>query len=805
MNQKIKTLLKSFFILTLVALSAHAFAIWTPPTALPTGGNTEPPINVGLAGQIKTGNIVAGGFGTSGLGIFGAGLINDFLQVGGHLTAGTFQVTSGTPAIGKVLTSDASGNATWQPLPPAGVPSNGSDLANGTSIGQTLRWDSTIPNSWQPSDVLKNTGAGIEITSSSNTAPFQLIKTGGGPSIDFRIFPDGQGSYSGKLGYVTQTPNTLRTLILQNLFPGEGIDIIPGTNASVGINVQSPYSPYNANNVKLDINGSIRINDGNQVSGRVLTSDSNGVGTWQTSSTGLFIENIPNNAYYQATSTRKLGLGTPSPATKLDIVDGTARLQLLQGTNTSGYTAGIGVNNDGVNFSNSSQWRGFNFKNPNGTLLTIKENGTVGIGTSTPNSLYKLEVNGPTGINGPLGVSGDAILAATPGSKVGIGVSSSSTPPSLSATLDVDGSVRFRSAGTPAAGKILTSDASGNATWQPVATGPSGPWTKTGTNIFNTVLTDNVGVGIASPSTKLHVAGDILATGKVNLLDTNHYIRAVSGQGVSIGTYQAGEPLFIQQISGYVGIGDSSPEATLDVGGRVRTKEFKLFTNPGVGKVLTSDADGEGTWQTITGTIAPGTISNATMRWNGSSWVENGGLKADGAGTVTVQDGRLNVMNPTIFPTIITGNVTLGGASNNIVSVGQASTITTQPGSQVLNVGGTVKIRGGNPGNGKVLTSNADGDATWQDSSASNSTTKVRSGVQSATQTEVMCPSTHPNLLGGGGTCSSTFQSTPPVSMTINRPKLGSGGGSVLNGWEVRCTTSSGNDNKVEAFAICSK
>lgn len=59
--------------------------------------------------------------------------------------------------------------------------------------------------------------------------------------------------------------------------------------------------------------------------------------------------------------------------------------------------------------------------------------------------------------------------------------------------------------GNQGAGKVLTSDANGVATWQPAAGGGSSQWATSGNDISYT--TGNVGVGIATPDAKLHVAG----------------------------------------------------------------------------------------------------------------------------------------------------------------------------------------------------------------------------------------------------------------------------------------------------------
>lgn len=118
--------------------------------------------------------------------------------------------------------------------------------------------------------------------------------------------------------------------------------------------------------------------------------------------------------------------------------------------------------------------------------------------------------------------------------------------------------------GTQGAGKVLTSDANGVASWQP-AGGGSSQWTTSGNDISYT--TGNVAIGTATADAKLHVAGSVKVVdgtegaGKVLTSDANGLASwqpaATSSQWTTTGTtiyYGSGKVLIGDpNLSGFKG------------------------------------------------------------------------------------------------------------------------------------------------------------------------------------------------------------------------------------------------------------
>ena len=78
-------------------------------------------------------------------------------------------------------------------------------------------------------------------------------------------------------------------------------------------------------------------------------------------------------------------------------------------------------------------------------------------------------------------------------------------------TLHVEGSIRMVD-GNEAAGKILISDANGTATWVNASSIDDGDWVVSGNDIYSEV-SGNVGIGTSTPGATLEIAGHIWQTG----------------------------------------------------------------------------------------------------------------------------------------------------------------------------------------------------------------------------------------------------------------------------------------------------
>jgi|GEM_PF-2816425 len=344
-----------------------------------------------------------------------------------------------------------------------------------------------------------------------------------------------------------------------------------------------------------------------------------------------------------------------------------------------------------------------------------------------------------------------------------------------------------------------------------------GPWTLNQANTF-AVMGGKMGIGTTTPTARLTVGGNVKVKGeafaqsgqsaKVILGDDHHSIRAEYGKGLYFDTFGVGvvDPFVIREGTGYVGVGTTDPTARLDVNGTFR---LRSATPPTAGQALVATAAVDGTveWGSAGDTLPNGTITDATLRWNGTNWVENGGLLAR-------QNGQVQIgVNSSTATFKVGGNININaGIGTNVISGGATAIM----GALFLPTIESDTL-GSNGLDGKVLTSDVNGQAKWQNipntpTPPTTSFMNVHAVTSVGVNAHVQCPSSHPRVVGGGGRClpeGSTSMSGPlsgsSRSLVFSEPTdlNNTQAGSLNNytrGWVIRCGSGGGTQR---VWAIC--
>ncbi|MBL7943810.1 MAG: hypothetical protein JNM00_13640, partial [Flavobacteriales bacterium] len=177
------------------------------------------------------------------------------------------------------------------------------------------------------------------------------------------------------------------------------LTVAPSSNVGIGTTIPE---------AKLDIAGNLKITDGTQGDGKVLTSDANGFASWQTFSGASQWSTSGNNIFNN--NSGYVGIGTSTPADRLSVV-GSGNEAISVRSSVGNYTVRGGIKFGTTNPSYQDQWAGIlswseggpdqaslSFYTSYGTRqerMFIAETGEIGIGTNNP--LYKLHVVGPEG------------------------------------------------------------------------------------------------------------------------------------------------------------------------------------------------------------------------------------------------------------------------------------------------------------------------------------------------------------------------------------------------------------------------
>jgi Chaperone of endosialidase len=161
-------------------------------------------------------------------------------------------------------------------------------------------------------------------------------------------------------------------------------------NSHVGIGTTTP-------DTKLHVAGNIKMVDGLQGPGKVLTSDGNGVGSWQTlpiaAASGW---TVAGNNVYKTNNAGNIGIGTATPGFPLNFANTLGDKIALYGNSGNHYGLGIqggllqihteAINSDiAFGYGNSASFT---------ETMRVKGNGNVQVKSSTQESMW---INGPTG------------------------------------------------------------------------------------------------------------------------------------------------------------------------------------------------------------------------------------------------------------------------------------------------------------------------------------------------------------------------------------------------------------------------
>jgi hypothetical protein len=282
--------------------------------------------------------------------------------------------------------------------------------------------------------------------------------------------------------------------------------------------------------------------------------------------------------------------------------------------------------------------------------------------------------------------------------------------------------------GSPATGKVLTSDANGEGTWATL------PVTNLESNVTGVLPIANGGTGSSNQNFVDLTSAQTIAGAKT-----------FSGNTVVSGTSTFTVGTGATALGGTLGVtGATTLSSTLSAGASTLSSA-----------TITNNATVGGTFGVTGATTLSNTLSVTGNTTIGGTTTLNGNTSVSGSNTLTVGTGA----------STLGGTLAVTGATNlssTLVVTGDVAVntdkfkITASSGN--TEIAGTLKIAGGSPGSGKVLVSDANGLASWSANS--------NGGVSLISATATMAATDTYNLIVfSGSTAGQTI--TLPSAITV--------------------------------------
>ncbi|HNW90132.1 MAG TPA: hypothetical protein PKN48_10750 [Bacteroidales bacterium] len=466
-----------------------------------------------------------------------------------------------------------------------------------------------------------------------------------------------------------------------------------GYQGYVGIGTSVPAA-------KLDIIGNIKITDGTQGANKVLTSDANGLATWQTASVAGwsllgnsgttagtnfigttdaidFVIKTNNSEKIRVASGGNVGIGTSSPTAKLELSGG---LKVTGGMNTDKIISLTGGNNSGTGLGgdvNITGGPGYNMRGGNINITAGYTSSWSGAGTST-DVFIKGGIMESTSSYASIQVGGG---------KAAVG----GTQETAGGDLTLSGG--NANLGNRNGGKIILIPGTASGTGTP----------------------GNVGIGTTSPGQKLDVqggnvntSGSLMTGGTARLDAAGNLINIgnITAAGASTYTTGAGSLLALQ-----------GGNSTTGMGGAITLTAGTSTTNTAGANV--SLYGGPGGYNGTGGSVTMNGGTGGQSGGSGAYITVNGGGPNYGPGGNLVLSGGLqgpgNWWDPGRNGSVI---MAINGTEYMRVDgyrdgyQGYVGIGTSVPAAK-LDIIGNIKITDGTQGANKVLTSDANGLASW--------------------------------------------------------------------------------------------